>query len=188
MIKEEVGVGDQICLWTDLWFRVATLEDSFPNLFKLEKKKKCKIKERIWWHDNIINWGWNWVRRPSTQVELMEWENIFKVLIMARGCSNAKWLAHPSGEYSVKSVRNCLVQDSTGNANYVLKWSDWVPTKCNIFAWRAVLNWLPMVDNLEKRNIKVEDHSCIVCGEGEDSVNHLFTGCVIVVMVWKKVS
>ncbi|KAJ0545158.1 putative reverse transcriptase zinc-binding domain-containing protein [Helianthus annuus] len=53
----------------------------------------------------------------------------------------------------------------------------WVPSKCNIFLWRANLDRIPTRQALAKRNIWLESEVCAFCGEATESVDHIFTGC-----------
>ncbi|XP_022007977.1 uncharacterized protein LOC110907284 [Helianthus annuus] len=45
--------------------------------------------------------------------------------------------------------------------------------------WRAELNKIATVDNLRRRNIEVQDASCVLCNDGEDSVFHIFSSCYV---------
>jgi len=42
------------------------------------------------------------------------------------------------------------------------------------FAWQMFLNKVPTIDNLVKRGVNVLSSQCIMCGNGEKSVEHLF--------------
>ncbi|XP_076890658.1 uncharacterized protein LOC143541793 [Bidens hawaiensis] len=98
-----------------------------------------------------------------------------------------RWLGDHSGVFSVSSVRKKLM-DRLGAGQSVLNWSRWVPIKCNIFVWRAVLNRLPTSEMLIKRNIRVESSSCLLCSCGEDNIDHLLSGCFVSALVWQHIS
>ncbi|XP_021971086.1 uncharacterized protein LOC110866041 [Helianthus annuus] len=67
-------------------------------------------------------------------------------------------------------------------------WSKWVPSKCNIFMWRAILDRLPSKRALRRRNIVVEDPMSSFCGEVEETMDHLFTACTLASNVWHAIS
>ncbi|KAM0001061.1 putative reverse transcriptase zinc-binding domain-containing protein [Helianthus debilis subsp. tardiflorus] len=69
-----------------------------------------------------------------------------------------------------------------------MEWCNWVPKKCNIFAWRAELNRIPTVEALEKRGMVLIDDGCNFCNENLDSVSHIFTACPLALGVWEKIS
>ena len=47
---------------------------------------------------------------------------------------------------------------------------------------------IPTADALRRRNIQVRDASCQLCGEVEESVDHLFTGCIFATVLWQHIS
>ncbi|KAJ0896018.1 putative reverse transcriptase zinc-binding domain-containing protein [Helianthus annuus] len=69
---------------------------------------------------------------------------------------------------------------------YCPDWCKWLPSKCNVFTWRMGLDRLATM--LKRRNIDRGDPSCVLCGEGEELVEHLFTSCSIVSMLWPIIS
>ncbi|XP_076941741.1 uncharacterized protein LOC143611423 [Bidens hawaiensis] len=72
--------------------------------------------------------------------------------------------------------------------NYAMKWSKWVPAKCNIHAWRAEIGRLPSKGVLERRNVRVSDNICVLCEVEGKSVDHITTGCGVAAVVWEHVS
>ncbi|XP_021985967.1 uncharacterized protein LOC110882195 [Helianthus annuus] len=60
--------------------------------------------------------------------------------------------------------------------------------KCNIFAWRSEINRIPTGVALRNRNIPIVDVSCPLCNSGDETVDHLFTACVVASTVWQFVS
>ncbi|KAJ0548259.1 putative reverse transcriptase zinc-binding domain-containing protein [Helianthus annuus] len=81
-----------------------------------------------------------------------------------------------------------LAEGSASNAEYILDWNKWVPSKCNIFVWRAVLNRIPTSNALIRRGIMVGDGFCPLCKSDYESVDHLFTACLFATVLWQKVS
>jgi len=53
------------------------------------------------------------------------------------------------------------------------------------FAWKMLLNKVSTRDNLVKRGVNVLSSQCIMCGNGEESVQYLFYECNFTWTVWK---
>ena len=70
----------------------------------------------------------------------------------------------------------------------MLNWCKWVPIKCNVFAWRAALGGIPTSVSLRKRHVPVADIGCQICGHGKDSIEHLFTSCIVAAVLWQGIS
>ncbi|KAJ0468676.1 putative reverse transcriptase zinc-binding domain-containing protein [Helianthus annuus] len=81
------------------------------------------------------------------------------------------------GGFSAAAVRNLLVEDNVVPSVYIMGWVKWVPAKCGIFFWRALLNRIPTRTALVNRNIHIPDSNCCFCGEYEECTDQVFTGC-----------
>ena len=47
---------------------------------------------------------------------------------------------------------------------------------------------IPTASALRHRNIPIADVSCVLCGSADESVDHLFTGCIIATRLWHHIS
>ena len=47
---------------------------------------------------------------------------------------------------------------------------------------------IPTASALRHRNIHIVDVSCVLCGSADESVDHLFTGCIFATRLWQHVS
>ncbi|XP_022019040.1 uncharacterized protein LOC110919072 [Helianthus annuus] len=54
--------------------------------------------------------------------------------------------------------------------------------------WRAVLDRIPTRVALRKRNISVGSDLCVLCGDGIETVDHLFSACNKSLRVWERLS
>ncbi|XP_035841291.1 uncharacterized protein LOC118488184 [Helianthus annuus] len=98
------------------------------------------------------------------------------------------WLPEDSGEFSVKSAFVLVGSKEVDSSRFIWEWCKWIPLKCNVFAWRAVMERLPTKVELRKRNIQVGEVTCPLCGSGEESADHLFTACSFATAIWSKIS
>ncbi|XP_022036788.1 uncharacterized protein LOC110939538 [Helianthus annuus] len=69
---------------------------------------------------------------------------------------------------------------------FSVKGCKWLPSKCNIFIWRAALERIPTKQALVRRNIPVDSEDCVFCEEVSESVDRLFTAYSSFLWVWNR--
>ncbi|PWA77373.1 RNA-directed DNA polymerase, eukaryota, Nucleotide-binding alpha-beta plait domain protein [Artemisia annua] len=175
MFKGIVGDGSDIAFWIDPWLSDMPLKDMAPGLFSLEKFKKCKVKERIIDSGGSVSVRWKWKHRP-TETEVLG------QLAMLNGLFDEL-----SGVFSSRKDRWHWLGIDASN-NFVLNWCKWIPVKCNMFAWRAALGGIPTSVSLMKRHVPVADPICQLCGFADESVDHIFTSCLVASVLWQGIS
>ena len=99
-----------------------------------------------------------------------------------------RWLGNEEGKFSVAEVKKFLSFGIDASNNFVLNWCKWVPIKCNVFVWRAALGGIPTAVSLLKRHVPVVDIGCQICGHGDESIEHLFTSCIVASILWQGIS
>ncbi|XP_022003870.1 uncharacterized protein LOC110901346 [Helianthus annuus] len=184
MICGSPGNGLEIIFWLDTWINDEPLKDLFPNLFRLENNKWCKVVERIG-DVGIIQWDWKCY--PATSIEVSELVNCHRMISVVRLSNRSdtwRWNVGHNCSYSVKEARLWLASMSSNEGRFVYKWCKWLPSKCNVFMWRANLDRIPTASALICRNIQVGNGLCNLCGEVEETTEHLFTGCLVANGVW----
>jgi hypothetical protein len=86
--------------------------------------------------------------------------------------------------FSVKSAY-CEAAGSVTNPFYVNFWNNLVPSKVSTFAWKAVLDRIPTKTNLRRRGVMgVDDTTCVLCREGEETTNHILFHCKKTCLLW----
>ncbi|PWA53526.1 RNA-directed DNA polymerase, eukaryota [Artemisia annua] len=193
MFKGVVGDGSDIAFWIDPWLSDMPLKDMAPDLFRLEKYKRCKVKERIIDSGGHVSVRWKWKHR------LIETEVLGQVAMLnglIEGLSGVlssrkdrwQWLGNVEGKFSVAEVKRFLMSGIDASNNFVLNWCNWIPVKCNVFAWRAALGGIPTTVSLLMRHVPVMDPKCQICGFADESVDHIFTSCLVASVVWQGIS
>ncbi|XP_035842617.1 uncharacterized protein LOC118489106 [Helianthus annuus] len=169
--KGEVGNGDDISFWLDPWLDNGPLKYKFPTLFGIEANKSCKVCDRVTVGSEGPRYTWQW-RRP----------------VMAGEEVNDMWIGAADKDFSVGGIKNLLDKGCNVTVPYVIEWCRWLPIKCNVFIWRRALGRIATIDALKRKNIEVHDSRCIMCGEEDESAEHLFTSCYTVAVIWQFVS
>ncbi|PWA86778.1 alpha carbonic anhydrase 7 [Artemisia annua] len=98
------------------------------------------------------------------------------------------WNMEGHSVYSVKESKQWLLGPVNRDESYRYKWCKWLPIKCNIFMWRANVDRIPTMTALRRRNIVVGDGWCALCGEAEETTDHIFTACSVASGVWGGIS
>ncbi|XP_022036785.1 uncharacterized protein LOC110939535 [Helianthus annuus] len=64
------------------------------------------------------------------------------------------------------------------------EWLSWVPKKVSFFIWRTINGGIAVKTKLEKRGVRVEDTTCVLCGFGCETIDHLIFSCVTTRALW----
>ncbi|PWA47226.1 RNA-directed DNA polymerase, eukaryota [Artemisia annua] len=191
LFKGIVGNGNNISFWIDPWLLNIPLMCICPNLFRLETEKRCKVSDRIKRIDSGYCRVWKW-KGSVLDVEVRsEWEILNSLLVevkLSDSIDGWGWIGIGKGVFSISAVRNMLYDDMNISNASVFEWCKWIPKKCNIFGWRADMDRIPTMCALRSRNIPVSDVSCVLCGDSEESLEHLFTGCIFASRIWSFIS
>ncbi|XP_021986654.1 uncharacterized protein LOC110883123 [Helianthus annuus] len=182
--RGSVGRGNEVLFWLDPWIKDIPLCEVYPNLFALETVKDCSVRDRLMG-------VWLWKHDLDRVEEIMEWSVLSADLALVslnNECDSWKWLGDSSGLFSVSSVRQLLEKSVASDSDFVMDWCSWIPIKCNVLAWRADLDRIPTADALRRRRIVIGDGLYPLCRSEEESVDHLFTSCIVTSVIWQKVS
>ncbi|KAJ0787048.1 putative RNA-directed DNA polymerase [Helianthus annuus] len=182
-----LGQGDQITFWQDKWLFENPLQYEFPNLFELEQQKTAKVADRIFDSGGLLTIRFRWTRPPDSEAELTqlaELEHALMSVNVGEGKDKWSWDLDSSGNFSVSSLRVRLQTERFPDLNLAFEWNAWVPIKVNFFSWRLALNRVPTMVDLARRNVHFESLTCKLCGESNESVEHLFVACGFAKLVW----
>ncbi|MBA0729448.1 hypothetical protein Golax_025722 [Gossypium laxum] len=152
-----------------------------------------KVKQLI--DSNSRSWNAELINNTFTKADA---ERILRIPLARSPHEDFRiWGGEKSGEFTVRSAYQ-LLQRSTDNPRaYTLQnlyrkfyrtlWSLNIPTKIKITIWRLSWNYLPTKVNLQHRKLVVNTR-CPRCGEGAETMNHLFRDCAVTREVWKTLS
>ncbi|KAJ9556572.1 hypothetical protein OSB04_011186 [Centaurea solstitialis] len=190
-----VGNGCNTKYWEDRWAGGVVLKERFRRLYNLETCKEVLVADRGSFVGDVWGWTWSW-RRPPLEREESE------LLEMSRLIENFKpvphredkvdWMLDPVGGYSVKVFRTVLsekrserrVEDRRGDPT---KWVKEIPSKINVFYWRANLERVPCRVLFDKYGIYLDSTLCPRCNSEVESVPHALFSCKKVKNLWSLV-
>ncbi|MFS7956553.1 putative reverse transcriptase zinc-binding domain-containing protein [Helianthus anomalus] len=191
MIRGVLGNGRNIRFWIDPWVSRIPLKSLFPDLFRLESEKDCKVYHRLELQDTIWMLSWKWRRLPNTDIEEEQLEDCVQLIEgIALGANNDRWVwDSASGEdFSVFQVRTWLGSDRSVQLASAFEWCKWLPIKCNVFMWHMLMDRIPTKKALQRRCIDCGDLRCKFCNEQEDCIDHIVTACMLTCGVWNGVA
>ncbi|GKE23492.1 RNA-directed DNA polymerase, eukaryota [Tanacetum coccineum] len=179
--------GRNIKFWTDNWLEGITLQYRFPRLYAFETFKNCTCAER---YLNGV-WNWQWCRNPRNGIESSQLSALMDALTNVSFNDEVdKWIwnVDNSHVFSVSNAQYLIDNANLTPGNRPTKWSKYVPIKINIFAFRLLLNRLPMKINLSDRDIDVPNILCSTCNQAQEDVSHIFIHCEVAYQVWAKIA
>ncbi|XP_022019589.1 uncharacterized protein LOC110919632 [Helianthus annuus] len=187
MIKGSVGNGTKIRFWIDPWIDHMPLKQRFPSLFRLESDYWCVLADRIETQNDGNLSTWDWKRYPTTEqemIEVVECQRLITGTRLSQAEDSWVWSIGDSKDYLVKEVEDWLKSTGSEEVSKLFEWCKWIPSKCNIFMWRALLDRIPTRCALRRRNISTGHSCCVFCEDVDVTADHLFTVCRFADGVW----
>jgi hypothetical protein len=193
-----LGDGAQTSFWTDSWLGSVPLCEKFPRLFSISLQKKASVANL--WSPNADH-GWNFVWRRNLfvwETTLLEELLLFlRPVVLSTGKDDWGWRPEQGGEFSVKSayvlVSNLLIERRNFSLDQQLAfkfiWKCPAPSKMLGLVWMVLHDKVPTRVNLVRRGVIPGngDQACALCGEGAESVEHLFLYCKVIMQVWERI-
>nr|KAJ0216654.1 hypothetical protein LSAT_V11C300153720 [Lactuca sativa] len=157
IMKKKVNKGDKT-----LWIGNETLKVAFPNLYALEKKKRCTVEDRV----KATGFERNWKTTPN-------------INDLTAICSSLGQFRPTTDEDKWRCVL-------TGDEPHVkIEWIKEVPIKVLCFIWRASLGRIPAATELSKRGVMFESVQCGQCMEEDESPDHILLTCPYAMSIWE---
>lgn len=186
--------------WFDPWSGNSALCERFERLFQISENKNAFVADLGSWSNGRWVWNLTWRRTFFVWEEdlLSELMSISEVLDIKEHFEDAwSWNYTSDGLYSSKSAYLRISKqsqaltnswDAPSNAFFERFWSNNIPSKVLTFSWQMILERIPTLSNLARRNI-VENQNlvCVLCNQGTETASLLFFNCSFAFMVWGKV-
>ncbi|KAJ0842900.1 putative reverse transcriptase zinc-binding domain-containing protein [Helianthus annuus] len=188
-LKVKVGNGNKTRFWKDVWLEQQPLKDVYPELYRMAKDKDCTIASCLVGFRSNNQWGWEWIKAPSTTGE---WEHLGNLMdrLTAHELNGSRdewtWSNSFGEKFSVKSIRMELMagRPSSQQVTCSFVWNVWAPPKCNMLVWRALMGKIASKKGLVDRGVALPDTVCPRCGISEEDANHIFANCLWTRSLW----
>ncbi|XP_021991114.1 uncharacterized protein LOC110887857 [Helianthus annuus] len=188
----KIGIGDKTLFWADTWYGDKPLKEKFPLVYQLAKEKRAKVQESYTRLNGGVLWDWAWHRTPSTDNERQQMEELLGILNQVRLSEKSDywiWNGEEIQDFSVKAVRSTLSRNINLNETAdEFFWNNWATQKCSMFVWRAIKGKIPTATKLRERGVPVPSGTCRVCGNEEETPDHVLVKCKVVENVWEQVN
>lgn len=174
-ISHEIRTGQKTLFWKDPWLNGITPRYIWPELF-------CNSPHQ---NASVCDLAHLLTTRPFT-----EWAEGYSSRVMLRnsgeGIRDTKsWNLTRNGTFSVKSLHNFMIDGGLGCPVSRFFWKSRCPKKINLFNWLVWKDWIPSLENLEKRRCnRLPTATCVLCHKDVKSVDHLVISCPYVSPIW----
>lgn len=177
-----LGNGEQIRFWDDVWLGQITLRNEFPSLYAIASNKNLTVAEVF--STVPLNLPF---RRTLLGHNRSQWLNLVERLMRVTILDEPdkfRWNLNSNGVFTVKSFYEDLLN---GHTRYLRKylWKLKIPLKIKIFLWFLNRKELLTKDNLAKRRW-TGCKKCVYCEEDE-TADHLFIKCTFARDIWRLV-
>ncbi|XP_058761237.1 uncharacterized protein LOC131634589 [Vicia villosa] len=214
-VKCEFKRGNNILFWLSCWLVDQPLRVVFPHLFDKTTNKLSVVSDLFLTNQGEIIWNLedifgedvlnpparsassNIASNPNTVIteELRELKRMLHGMVSdSTSMDGFHWNLNTNGAFTVSSVSH-LVSNAKEIAwpNHIIKsldviWKTNLPAKIKIFAWRFLLNRLPLKDQLVKRGVTtLSSLVCLFCTNLPETLDHLFFHFHVTKEVWSRI-
>ncbi|CAI9292692.1 unnamed protein product [Lactuca saligna] len=122
----------------DSWCDGGPFRDRFQELYQLERRKSCTVKERI--HDEGQKWDWRSTPTTDEQIRSLHMlSNVIGGFCPTAGADTWKCALTVDGNYHVGVIRSKLDNMEPVSNEVIIPWIHEIPIKVSTFVWRENL-------------------------------------------------
>lgn len=114
---------------------------------------------------------------------LQLWGSMDDVLLQQNVPDQFVWKLNQSGIYTTKSVYGAFFLGTIKFGPWRRIWKSRAPPRCKFFIWLVFHNSCWTVDRLARRGLP-HPEACPLCDQSEETIHHLWAGCVFTRQVW----
>jgi hypothetical protein len=182
----EVGDGSKTRFWTDIWCGTCSLQDGFPELFRIARNKEALVRDHIRYQNGSVFWDLNFTRNAQDW-ELKAVSSFLELLYSSSAKGHGEdrmcWRGSSKDGFLVKNYYKILLP----TAGLLVPWKriskTGAPPRVAFFVWAVALGRILTTDNLRRRHVIVLDWCCM-CKESGESISHLLMHCSAAREVW----
>nr|GFC07872.1 RNA-directed DNA polymerase, eukaryota [Tanacetum cinerariifolium] len=146
----------------------------FPRMYALESCKSIIVGRKLA-QSSLIDSFRRSLRGGAEQQQYNDLEDMVTATILAPMSNRLVWSLESSGDITVASVRKLIDDKWLPGADNKTRWIKYVPIKINVHAWKVMSDSIPTRFNISRRRISIDSLSCVLCDNGVETSNHLFS-------------
>uniref|UniRef100_J3MDK7 Reverse transcriptase zinc-binding domain-containing protein n=1 Tax=Oryza brachyantha TaxID=4533 RepID=J3MDK7_ORYBR len=134
----EVGIGNHIYFWRDVWLNSVSLKTLYPFLYEICNQKEILVKDVLEEGLQILTF-----RRAFSITDFAQWNELcalidnLNILSQERAEDNLVWALDNKGVFSSNSLYNLITFRGVIDVNMQNLWSSPIPLKLKHFLWLA---------------------------------------------------
>lgn len=183
--KCEVGIGDTVCFWDDLWLD-NVLSTKYPRLASFARTDSISLSSAMQAEDLD-----SLFMLPLSVQALEELESLQNQLQQReyRPQDDDKWLPIWGSKYTSNKFYKHAFRGVEAHPIYKKIWKSRCTPRIKFFAWLILVDRLNTKTMLHRRNLNVQGGQvCIMCNTGElETIEHLFFNCPFAKECWQKI-
>ena len=179
--KFKVNSGAQTRFWEDIWIGNTLLQNKFPGLYNIVRKKYAIVAQVL--SSNPLN---IFFRRPLVGNNLQCWHRMVASVVdinLGEQPDRFIWSLDSKGVFTVRSMYVFLIHNGIRVSQDI--WQAKFPMKIKVFMWYLKRGVILTKDNLAKRNWR-GSQNCSFCSLHE-TIHHLFFRCAYARFLWTAV-
>ncbi|XP_026451938.1 uncharacterized protein LOC113352320 [Papaver somniferum] len=184
-----VHSGARISFWYDKWVGTSSLENNINLLCKLDRLQFGTLADHI-----TSDGAWRFdFKRVLNNSEVAQLAGLLNIIGSNPPTTDTlhdtkRWKHHTSGCFSVKTLYQTFISvDGVDNFPHQFIWMDGVPPKVSFLLWCVVHGKLISLDMLHRKGMDVYSF-CILCGDSNESQDHLLLHCKVAYSTWMDVT
>ena len=178
-----VGNGERINVWFDSWIKGSFLRELIEGPLT-QRKVDMKVSEFLL--DTVQGWKWEALSFELPE-SIMDRIKAIPRQLVGRREDVIVWKLSKDGEFTTKSAYAWLNRPQQIDVTFQGKWIwkiDTLPKIIN-FLWLCMHNSLLVKAVLAMRGI-IQDSSCPLCNNSQETIRHLLIECVVAKEFWHK--
>lgn len=177
-IKYVVGNGRNVNIWYDNWHNLGPLKARFGArvIYDAASSNSATMSDYVGDH------GWNKPMPISNElIQMLDtWPQYQPRIDMD---DRVEWVLNANKEYTVKSAWNAIRRVGTVATWHKVVWHRDAIPRCSFIMWLVCRNRIRTRDRLKRWGV-IDDSTCVLCGNGEETRDHLFFNCSFSGYVW----
>lgn len=188
-IRWEVGRGNKINFWYDIWCGETALKNRFPNIFAIDHNKDILVADAFCVASNCVvaldrnlnDWEMSeYICSLELMADVKLIDKSDTLIFSLFGNWKKKWQIH-SSLYKHLTFPN----DLNDGVFSLQSWKANAPPKISFFAWEAAKEQIFTIDIMKRGTILV--NRCFLCKGDAKSCNHMLLWCPFSIKLWSLV-